>query len=132
MDITIYLPDELGKRAKAEGINLSRTLRAALAHELPRRDAMTDTLKDIETYELGLLDHEGHPYSGRVTGKHIASDESQYATVYLTDDGRVILYDERAQKHWVLEDPEADLQSLPPAEYTAAMDALGIKAVIDL
>jgi hypothetical protein len=31
---TVYLPDDLGERAKAAGINLSRTLRDAVENEL--------------------------------------------------------------------------------------------------
>jgi post-segregation antitoxin (ccd killing protein) len=38
MNINAYLPDELGRRAKEAGLNLSGLLREAVVAELERRD----------------------------------------------------------------------------------------------
>ena len=133
MDVTVYLQDELGARAKGlpRG-TLSRLLRDALTDELERRDAMAKTLTEVETYELELEDGDGHRYKGRVTGKQIAGWEDDRWEVFLTVDERVILYDARELRYDELNDPAADLSDLPNAVYIEAMQALGEKPVIDL
>ncbi len=133
MDITVYLPDELGKRAKRENVNLSRMLRDALIEEFQRRDTMKATLDDMQVYEVEVEDDEGKVYTGRITGSQIAYDESGDVTVFLTDDERVIVHDGKRMKYWVLDDPEEQLRGwLGPAEYYEAVDALGITPVVDL
>jgi len=130
MDITIYLPDELGERAKREGINLSRMLRDELAVELQRRATMAQTLNSPQTFELSL-EREGEGYVGRVTGKRIA--EGRHVEVLLTDDERVLVYEERRSDYWVIEDPEEELRDcLDDDEYASALAALGLTAVVDL
>ena len=52
MDITIYLPDEIAKRAKTKGINLSRVLRDALAGQFAEEDAVNETLEHASTVTL--------------------------------------------------------------------------------
>lgn len=37
MDVTVYLPDEIGRSAKAAGLNLSGILRRGVEHELDRQ-----------------------------------------------------------------------------------------------
>ena len=132
MDITIYLPDELGERAKREGINLSRMLRDELAVELQRRATMAQTLNSPQTFELSLESREGGDiYLGRVTGKRIA--EGRHVEVFLTDDERVLVYDERRSDYWVIEDPAEELRDcLDDDEYARALAALGLTVVVDL
>ncbi len=148
VNITVYLPDELGAKAKAAELPLSRLLRAAVEDELERRDTVEKTLSETQTYELEVLDEEDRPYTGRLKGKIIASDDTRTpvacedpgfmarerrSTVYMTDDERVIVYDEDDGKIWPQEDPEEDLRSwLGPGAYAEAMHALGLKPVIDL
>lgn len=133
VDVTVYLPDDVGERAKNEGINLSRTLRDALHDELARRDAMSSALKDTQTHELQLEDKEGNPFTGRIAGTVLAEDVRHDVTVFLTDDERVIVYDERRSQHQIIDDPEDDLRGwLSDGAYTEAMNALGIKAIVDL
>ena len=67
MDITVYLPDEIGQRAKEHELNLSRLLRDAVTEELSRRGAVAETLKDSEVYEIELEGDAGY-YTGRITG----------------------------------------------------------------
>lgn len=43
MNIAVYLPDDIGKRAKAEGINISLFLRNALIAEFEKRDTVRST-----------------------------------------------------------------------------------------
>ena len=43
MDITVYLPDEVGKQAKAAKLPLSQLLRAAVLEELRRREIYIGT-----------------------------------------------------------------------------------------
>lgn len=131
MDITIYLPNELGERAKREGINLSRMLRDELLEELQRRATVSQTLEQTQTYELDLEDEEGALYVGRVNGTVIG--ESGEVRVFLTDDERVILYDGGETRYWVVRDPAEELRgSLDDEEYARALGALGLTPVIDL
>jgi hypothetical protein len=125
MDITIYLPEELGKRAKDDAsVNLSRMLRDALTEHYHQEDAMEATLKDPTTIELDLENGT----IGRFTGKEIGEN------VFLTESGNVVGYDPDKLEYSVLEDPQNQLQDLlpDPEEYAHAMNALGLRPVIDL
>ena len=55
MDITIYLPDEIGKWAKEQDLGLSRMLRDAVEDEKRRRDARaavtSEGFERIEVYD---------------------------------------------------------------------------------
>jgi post-segregation antitoxin (ccd killing protein) len=44
VDITVYLPDEVAQRAKAQNVNLSRVLRDALTAQFAEEDAVSATL----------------------------------------------------------------------------------------
>ena len=132
MDFTVYLPDALGERAKAEpNLNLSRMLRDALQEELDRRDQMTDTLKNVGTHTVPLENDSGAYYTGRITGALVYNDGR--VEVFITDDERVIVYDLGELKHHVLQDPEEELRNtLDEDSYSTVMEALGISPVIDL
>jgi hypothetical protein len=130
VDITVYLPDEIGQQAKQEELTLSRLLRDAVTDELERRRAVNETLSEDETktYELELEDGT----TGRLTGREIAYDNT--ITVYLTDDERVIIYDSYSLRYW---DPGDDLEEelsglLSTEDYVQAMQALGLKPIIDI
>src|SRR5437764_582775 len=86
VNVNVYLPDEIGQRAKAADLPFSQLLRVAVIVELERRKAMSTTLEETQTYEVGLEDQEGRPYTGRVTGKRIAFDERRGVEVFLTED----------------------------------------------
>ena len=135
MDITIYLPDDIGERAKREpGINLSRLLRDALTDEFARRDAVSDTLSETQnTYEVDVEDENGRAYTGRITGHQVAQDDRNNLLVFLTQDEHVILYDTNRLQYWVLEDRETEFRDALYADaYADACDSLGITPVIDL
>lgn len=132
MDFNVYLPDALGERVKREqGLNMSRIFRDAITHELDRRQAMSNTLGHMSTIELRLETKDGAAYIGRFDGVPIAEDRN--VSVYLADDERVILYDEKKGKHWVLDNPVDELrEELGDEAYLDAMGALGETAVVDL
>lgn len=140
MDITVYLPDGIGERAKNEELNLSRMLRESVVAELARRDAMNDALGSIETYEVGPLDHEkGFAFTGRITGKRISGDEE--IGVYLTSDKRVLAVDVGTSTYQRLDEPPEKLvenlyaffeRRFGPEAVWETCEALGLPPVIDL
>jgi hypothetical protein len=126
MNVNVYLPDELGQRAKDAELPLSQLLRAVVVDELERRETMAETLSETETFELELTDSDDNPYTGRLTGTCIDSD-GKGREIFLTDDERVISYDGDKGNYWVVDDPETELEGWPNA-----LRALGIKPVIDI
>lgn len=139
VDVTVYLPDEIGARAKKEELKLSRMLRDAVTAELERRDAMAEALADTETYEFTLRakDPFDVEYTGRITGKLIAGDADTIG-IYLTGDRRVLaVYPDQGLYHRI-DEPGKDvvemlLQSgVNQDEFAEACRALGLKPVIDL
>lgn len=138
MDIMIYLPDEIGERAKKEEINLSRMLRDRLIDHYERSDAMSKTLSNVEVHEVQLEDSEGGWYTGRITGTRIDNEESYPLEIYLTDDERVIEYNSDAGRYSVLQNPsvelyqEYDAGAISEGDYAAAMRAIGETPTIDL
>jgi hypothetical protein len=104
VDITVYLPDDIGKRANEADLPFSHLLRGAVETELARRDAIAETLGDgVEEHEVDLGD-----YAGVITGKLLGTlkDGDQF---FLTDDGRVLTYDAHNRGVWAHEDPETEL-----------------------
>src|SRR5437763_224846 len=93
MKFSVYLPDALGQRAKTAQpeLNLSRLLRTAVAAEFERRDLMSAMLDDSQEIELELRDENDVSLTGFFTGTEIAEK------IFLTDDERVIVYDELEQ-----------------------------------
>jgi hypothetical protein len=141
VDITIYLPDDIGERAKQEELKLSRMLRDAVTAEFERRDAMTDALRDAETYEFTLVDNDtgqGLEYTGRITGKRIAGSQPEIVGIYLTTDRRVLAVYPDQGVYERLDEPGKDLiqmllkSGIDQDELLEASQALGLKPVIDL
>ena len=132
MDITVYLPDELGRQAKDAELNLSGLLRAAVTEELERREAVSNTLENTKEHILTVSDEEDRLYDARLVGQEIAYDERLEQTVYVTDDERVILYDSERQKYWQVDDPKDELKHLGPFAYTEALHALGLRPTVDI
>lgn len=131
MNLNLYLPDDIGAEAKEADLPFSRLLRDAVSTELHRRAAVREALTNSTIHEVTLEDKDGRTFTGRITGKQIAN--SRDLDVYLTDDERVILHDKFRLKHWVLQDPSEDLrEQLEPGAYADAMNALGLKPVIDI
>lgn len=130
MNVNLYLPDEIGERAKAAELPLSQLLRSAVLNELERRQAVEQTLQHSRVYEVALENDEGGQFIGRIEGTMIADDED--VQVYLTDDERVIVVDGRRQKHFEVQDLEELRDWLTGDAYVGALTAMGEKPVIDL
>lgn len=132
MDITVYLPDDIGERAKAADLPFSRLLRGAVLEELEKRAALEETLEGARTVELEIEDpRRGGVVTGRFTGREIGG--SGDATVYVTEDGRVLAYDEKRLRVQEVEDPAEELRDwLPEEEYFEAMSQLGLRPVVEL
>jgi post-segregation antitoxin (ccd killing protein) len=136
VDITIYLPDEIGRQAKEAELNLSRMLRDAVIDELERRATVSKTLEEPRTYEVEVEDAEGRVFTGRIVGTEIAADK--VLRVFLTDDDRVVVYDENKLRYDDLSaEPSRDVgetlrEWLSDEAYAEALHALGEKPVIDL
>jgi|GEM_PF-5712370 len=128
MDVTVYLPDEIGKRAKDEGINLSRTLRTALEGELNRLEQMRKATDEPQVIEVRVVKNDDE-FTGRITGSLI--DRSGDSAVYLTDDERVVVYDEFRSSVEVLTVGEAR-EKLSPERFSEALRILGVTPVVDL
>ncbi len=136
MDITCYLPDEVGQRAKAAELPFSQLLRAAVTEELYRRNAVAQTIEEAEVHQLDLQDNDGRPYIGRLTGTRIgdAGGYNGNITVFLADDERVIVYDDERLELHELTDPESELRAWLPdfGNYLDAMHDLGLTPEIDI
>lgn len=135
MNVNLYLPDDIGQRAKDEELPLSSLLRAAVIEELERRRAMNTTLGNTTEILLDLEDEDGHSFTGRITGVEIADNDDGEWYAYVTDDERVILHNAVKAKHWVIPDHEveADFRRVfSEGVYAHAMRALGRDPVIDL
>jgi hypothetical protein len=133
VDITVYLPDEVAQRAKAQNVNLSRVLRDALTTQFAEEDAVSATLEQASTVTLELQTDEGRAYRGRMEATLIGEDATTGTAVYLRRNGEVIAYREEDRRFRTVADPASELAAvLPTNAYIAAMDALGIVPEVDL
>ena len=95
--------------------------------------AVNETLEKTTEYMLDLEDQEGRIYTGRLTGQLIAYDERTTASVFLTTEERVILHNPDKLQMWEIEYPVEELRdALDEGPYIDAMNALGLKAIVDL
>ena len=144
MDITVYLPDEIGARAKDAGLNLSGLLREAVTGALDRREVVEAAVTDmaerrVETSEGRFGDS---PVILRFTGKQLAGDSDVTVIVWLIEDGRVLLEDRESYSvfadaeefaAWVEDWQRRDnLGGSSEATLRDAVVALGIVPVVDL
>src|ERR1035441_698196 len=92
MDITVYLPDELGQWAKDAGLPFSQMLRAEVQAERDRRQAAATLQKAAEVHELDVEDAQtGHSYTARFHGTPLHELEGN-AQAFLSEDGDVWVY----------------------------------------
>ena len=136
MDITVYLPDEIGARAKEAGMNLSRTLRDAVESELEHMSAMKEITKDPQEWLLNLVTPDGEPYEGRIMGS-LLCENGRGDQVLVTEDERIILYNPHQARYDVLgeeDDIGEILENLcdTSEEYVSVMSQLGFTATVDL
>ena len=127
MDITVYLPDEIGASAKQAHLPLSRMLRDAVEAELDRRATLEFTLSDgIEEHEVELEEH-----TGVITGKFLGEFPNA-EQVYVTDDERVLVYDEGRRSVRELDDPAKYLADWYEADPSTSEDAATMARALGL
>lgn len=144
MNITVYLPEDLGQEAKRQDLPLSRLLRHGVQRELRRREAQkthretmlaahADAMKPVT---LEVDDPDGEDYLARFVGAEV-SDFGPYL-VYLHEDGRVVVYDREERRLELVEDPIEELRDLPGFDedsfglYRTVIKDLGLRPVIDI
>lgn len=134
MNVNLYLPDDLGQRAKDADLPLSQLLRAAVVDELHRRRAMASTTQQMTEHELTIENDDGATYTATVVGTLIGENDRNGDKVFLTGQENVVAYDEAKLRYHVLENPEEELRHWLPDDgvYVAAMSALGLNAKVDL
>ena len=124
MDITVYLPDEVAQRAKAQNVNLSRVLRDALTTQFAEEDTVSATLEAARTVTLELTTDEGRHYRGRLEAALIGESPSTGTAVYLRRNGEVITYRAEDRRFSTVADPAGELLAVLPTDaYIAAMYA---------
>lgn len=131
MDVTVYLPDELGARAKEEKINLSGTLRAAVKTELGRREKVRKAVGDLgkpKEFKVRVVENDKE-HTGRITGWAI--DHNNDWDVYLTADDRVIVYNEFRSSYDAMTLDEARA-GLDATLFPDALSFLGVEPIVDL
>lgn len=148
MDIAVYLPDELGARAKEAGVKFSALLRQAVQQELGRREALEDATGRATTHELTVADQAGYVYGARLHGSVLVIDERTGTTAYVLEDGRLAVHqpaERDSDCRLFLHDPDAEdtagdeasesewlAQWLSEIQVVQAMARLGRRAVIDI
>lgn len=133
MNCTVYVPDELGKWAKGERINVSRTLREALIKKRELMEIKRASFTEPQRLKLELRDDDGLPYIGCFTGMQLVDDG--HVDVYWHMDGRVMVHDRRNLTCRESTDPEKDLRDAgfrDPWSYVTVMRALGIVPEVDI
>ena len=131
MDITVYLPDEIGRWAKDNDINLSGVLRAELTAERERSEARAALLQGAEEWRLAVEGDNGH-YTARLHGTALIEEQKDGVQVFLGEDDNIYVYDGGREhlhgvdvgelRDWITDD----------GAYVEAMRALGEDAVIDV
>jgi hypothetical protein len=89
VNINVYLPDELGQRAKEAQLEFSALLRHAVTEELERRAELEAARDGMVSQEIEAYDRDRNPLLLRFTGKPIGGDVGVQG--YLTDEGTVII-----------------------------------------
>lgn len=131
MDITIYLPDDLGKWAKEHELNLSRMLRDAVEDEKRRQDARAKVTADgferVEVYD-SRRDRDV-AFQGRLIG-----DSHEYdVAAWLTPKDAIAVYDGAKQELYTYDSFGEFADDDFPQDLTAEVaGALGEKYVEEL
>jgi hypothetical protein len=133
VDITVYLPDELGQWAKGAGLNLSRLLRDEVKAE--RKSAETRakiSAGGFERVEVYVLQEDRHfAFQGRQLRKY--RDVHGYTTAWLTPKGAIAIYNDAEERLSVYRDYKQLTESGEPGGLIASVaHALGEKYVEDL
>jgi hypothetical protein len=132
MDITIYLPDEIGKWAKEQDLGLSRMLRDAVEDEKRRRDARAAvTSEGFERVEV-WDGRRGRAlaFQGRRIGR---SYDREMLEAWLTPKEAIAVYDGDAEELHVCDSYSEFATPDWPSDLVAEVaEALGEKYVEEL
>ncbi len=135
MDITIYLPDDLGRWAKEHQLHLSRMLREAVEVEKQRREASAEAA----THELAVSgpgDQGGTgDYTARLHGVLIATQHLSghgSVNVYAGEDDKMYVHNTADGQLYRDVEPEQLRRYVDEPTYIEAMRALGEDVVIDI
>lgn len=130
VDITVYLPDELGKWAKESGLGLSRMLRDAVEDEKARREAYAKVAAE------GFSRHEVYDSRrGRdvaFQGREIGYSEYRERTAYLTPKEAIAVYLADREELWVYDTFSEFAEGDPDDLVAQVAEALGEKYVEEL
>lgn len=117
MNVTVYLPDEIGQKAKAVDLNFSRLLRNAIEDEMQKIATAEKHLREESTeIDLPLYDEDGNDYVGTFEGRKLG--EVGIEAYYMKDDGDVVVYNADKMDYVTfdgIDDPalEEHLQTFP-------------------
>jgi hypothetical protein len=140
MDITTYLPDDVGEWAKTNDINLSATLRAAVIEERERREELAAAQDGMVQQLVDTSDRYSDSAERlRFTGKEIAGGFG--IAVYLTAAGQVLMVEEdgyetfadrEAFSEWIYDAFRNNLGQDSEQALTEAAAELGLPRVTDI
>ena len=132
MDITIYLPDDLGKWAKEHDLVLSRMLRGAVEGEKRYRDARAEATE--EGFERVVVYDSKREREVAFRGCRIGrSFEREQLEAWLTPKDAIAVYNADAQELYVYDDyGEFATPDWPGDLIAGVADALGEKYVEEL
>lgn len=136
MDIKVYLPDDLGKRAKKADIKFSALLRAAVEDELMHQETLANNATDMAKIILDLEDKEGRSYKGRFTGVLLAEDDD--FAVYQKEDDTLLVYDKNQGDAYApvdahgLYDVDALEDCVSQEVYIETMHAIGKDPIVNI
>lgn len=138
MDITVYLPDEIGKWAKEHDLGLSRMLRDAVAAEKRRLEAGAALKAKAETYLMSVAEPNDHGgtdyYLARVHGRRIGAGTLNHGDVYVYagENGKLYVHNSADDSLVRDVDPGELRKYTDETAYVEAMRALGEEVVIDI
>lgn len=137
MDITVYLPDDLGRRAKEADLPFSQLLRAAVQRKLSQREASSKRDDGMSPQELHVENSQG-AFKARFVGEELAHSSGRggrgrEGAIWLHEDGRVFWHDNKSMELQEIENPVEDLRELADREaYREAMRKLDLTPVVEL
>jgi len=135
VDITVYLPDELGRWAKDAGLNLSRLLRDEVQPERKRAETRAKIsvggFERIERYDSREDRH--FAFQGRQICKYRDNYHND-ATAWLTPKGAIAIYDDTEEHLSTYRDYKqlAEGSGQPGGLIASVAHALGEKYVEEL
>jgi len=141
MNITVYLPDELGHRAKDAELPFSRLLRDAVTEELQRvaeLKRLEETSEaEVRTYTLKVPEKNGDDWLARIRAKRIVATDG--LDVFHTDKDDIVIYGCHSGAFQIYNSHDKEnissfLKKIAPSadEYVHVAKSLGLIRIVDL